>query len=328
LTGFNVIILADHDTAGNEYAEDTAKALAGVAASIRIVPYQHLWEHLDPSTRGTEPRAGEDIANWLDPSDRGGDAAKLLEICQKISAEGDKLDVWDAGETLDGITEEPRQWLMFGEFCRGFLSGLVAPGDTCKTTLRLTQAIELATGRELLGFRLYGRRKVLIICFEDDTKELRRRLRAICIHHHKIAPAELKGWLFCSNLKGDGPKIAELDAKGRKRMVGQLDRLLRDNIKEHTIDLIILDPFFKLHALNENDNPDMDFVCSALIKIAQECNVGTDCPSHTHKGAIAVGDADARRGGSAQRDAMRLDKTLTAMTEGEAKHRSRRRCRD
>jgi hypothetical protein len=41
-------------------------------------------------------------------------------------------------------------------------------------------------------------------------------------------------------------------------------------------------------------------------------------PAHTHKGAIAAGDADARRGASAQRDAGRLDYTLTTMSEDEA----------
>jgi hypothetical protein len=63
----------------------------------------------------------------------------------------------------------------------------------------------------------------------------------------------------------------------------------------------------------------MDFVCEALIDIAQHHNIAIDSPAHTHKGAIAAGDADARRGGSAQRDAGRLDYTLTVMSEEEAK---------
>jgi hypothetical protein len=81
---------------------------------------------------------------------------------------------------------------------------------------------------------------------------------------------------------------------------------------------VILDPFVKLHALNESDNPDMDFVCSLLIRIAQDCNVAIDSPAHTHKGVLVAGDADARRGASAQRDAGRLDYTFTVMSETEA----------
>jgi hypothetical protein len=191
----------------------------------------------------------------------------------------------------------------------------VAPGETGKTTLRLIQAIELATGRSLIGSRVYARAKVLIICFEDDAVELRRRLRAICIHY-RIDPAELKGWLFCRDLNG-GPKLAELNGNGQRR-IGQLDRMLRSAIARTGCALVILDPFIKIHGLNESDNPDMDFVCSTLIKIAQDCNVAIDALAHTHKGAIAAGDADARRGASAQRDAGRLDYTLTVMTETEA----------
>jgi hypothetical protein len=83
--------------------------------------------------------------------------------------------------------------------------------------------------------------------------------------------------------------------------------------------LVILDPFVKVHALNESDNPDMDYVCSLLIKIAQDYAIAVDSPAHTHKGVIQAGDADARRGASAQRDAGRLDYTFTVMSEDEAK---------
>jgi hypothetical protein len=222
----------------------------------------------------------------------------------------------DAGELLNGPLPAPRQWLTAGQFCRTFLSGLVAPGDVGKTTLRLTQAIELATGRELLGMRVFRRCRVLIVSFEDDLAELHRRLLASC-RYHDIRPDELRGWLFCRALIG-GPKLAELDAQGRRRQIGLLDKLLRQAITQRRYDLLILDPFVKLHALNESDNPDMDFVCSLLIKIAQDYNIAVDSPAHTHKGAITAGDADARRGASAQRDAGRLDYTFTVMSEAEA----------
>jgi hypothetical protein len=69
-------------------------------------------------------------------------------------------------------------------------------------------------------------------------------------------------------------KLAELDAKGRRRQIGALDGMLRWAIARTGCSLVVLDPFVKIHALNENDNPDMDFVCSALIKIAQDCGGG------------------------------------------------------
>jgi hypothetical protein len=155
---------------------------------------------------------------------------------------------------------------------------------------------------------------VLVLCLEDDKRELHRRLQAIC-KHYQINPAELDGWLFCDNIKKT--KLAERDAKGQ-HVPGPLDAMLRRAIEHYHCDLVILDPFVKLHALVENDNADMDFVCELLIDIAQTYNIAVDSPAHTHKGAIAAGDADARRGASAQRDAGRLDYTLTVMSEEEA----------
>jgi hypothetical protein len=314
LAGYHLTILADHDKKGDDYAAAARSKLGPVAASIRVVPYRHLWEQLAVETRGDNPEPHEDIKDWLDK--RQGDPAKLLWICRQIPVEGGELDEEDAGELLDSEQPPPRGWLTLGQFCRSFLSGLVAPGDVGKTTLRLTQAIELATGRELLGLRLFGRRRVLFICFEDDRQELHRRMLAIC-RYHGVAAKELRGWLFFRAVSR-APKLAELDNKGRRR-VGSLNGILRRAIVRRRCDLVILDPFIKLHALEESSNPDMDFVCDLLIKIAQDYNIAVDSPAHTHKGAIVAGDADARRGASAQRDAGRLDYTFTVMSEAEAR---------
>jgi hypothetical protein len=314
LAGRHLIILADHDQDGEKIAAAALAKLAPVAASVRVVRYAHLWDRLPPEQRGTTPKVHADVSDWLK---QGGDPAKLIDICREVGPEGTDLDEWDAGELLNSAAPKPRPWLIAGQFCRTFLSGLVAPGDVGKTTLRLTQAIELATGRTLLGLHVFQRCRVLVLSFEDDRAELHRRLLAIC-RHNNIDPAELRGWLFCRDLNG-GPKLAELDSRGRRRQVGQLDAMLRRAVTRLRCDLLILDPFVKLHALEESSNPDMDFVCSLLIKIAQDCNIAVDSPAHTHKGVIQAGDADARRGASAQRDAGRLDYTLTVMSEDEAK---------
>ena len=310
LTGYHMIILADHDEQGETLAADAQHKLAPVAASTRIVSAPFLWKHLP---NGKEPQPHDDIVDWI--ARDGGDPKALLDICREIPVEGSELDEWDAGEQLiSGEPIKPRQWLLARCFCRTFLSGLVAPGDAGKTTLRLTQAVELATGRELLGHHIYQRCRVLVISLEDDREELRRRLAAIC-KHHNINPVELKGWLFCRDLKR--VKLATRDRNG-ERQAGPLESMLRRAIARTRCDLLILDPFVKLHALAENDNADMDYVCEQLIALAQDCNIAVDSPAHTHKGAITAGDADARRGASAQRDAGRLDYTFTVMSEEEA----------
>ena len=220
-----------------------------------------------------------------------------------------RLNVWDAGETWR--TPPPREWLLGNQFCRKFLSGLLAPGATGKTALRQLQYLALATGRPLTGQHVFKRARVLQLSLEDDDDEMRRRLAAACIHH-EIDPEDLKGWLFCATPKGI--KLAEI--RDSAKVAGPLEAMLRNTIKRYQIDLIGLDPFVKLHALEENDNGAMDFVCDLLVKLAIEFNIAVDAPHHTKKGLQTAGDADAGRGASSARYAGRIMYTFTRMAEG------------
>jgi DNA polymerase len=297
-----IAIFEDNDEPGRERTKRIIGTLSVITPppDVRVISFPELQE-------------GGDVSDWL-AQDRSRGRAELLARIEAVSS-GGELNDWDAGELLGkGPKPPPRQWLYGWQLCRGFASSLVAPGDHGKTTMRLTQAVELASGRELLGHRIYQRCRVLVLCLEDDKDELWRRLLAICLHHG-VDSAELRGWLFCANF--NGAKIAE--EIGGKRVLGKLEPMLRKAIERRKPDAVILDPFVKLHALDENDNPDMDFVCSQLVKLAHEYNIAIDSPAHTRKGALTAGDSDNRRGASAQRDAARLDYTLTVMSEVEAK---------
>jgi hypothetical protein len=222
------------------------------------------------------------------------------------------LNEIDAGDDPGPIP--PRGWLLANQFCRRFLSSLVATGGTGKTALRLLQYISLAIGRSLTGEHVFRRCRVLLLSFEDDIDELNRRLAAALIHH-VIDRAELKGWLFIAAPKGI--KLAEMH-KGN-RQIGRLEKTLRDAIRRRRPDIIGLDPFVKLHALEENDNGAMDFVCDLLTQLAIEHDIAVDTPHHTKKGTLTPGDADSGRGASGIKDAGRLVHTLTTMSEDEAK---------
>jgi RecA-family ATPase len=225
---------------------------------------------------------------------------------------GAELDVRDAGD--DTEPPPPRRWLLGNQFCRRFLSGLVAPGSTGKTALRMLQCLSLAIGRALTGQHVFKRCRVLMVSLEDDSEEMRRRILAARLHYG-IKAADVKGWLFYATPKGI--KLAEI--KDRSRQAGLLEKQLRAWIEKRRPDLLMLDPFVKLHALEENDNSAMDFVCDLLVTLAIEYDIAVDAPHHTKKGQLAPGDPDAGRGGSAARDAGRLVYTLTTMGEDEAK---------
>jgi hypothetical protein len=156
--------------------------------------------------------------------------------------------------------------------------------------------------------------RVLLLSFEDGRDELQRRIAAALLHH-KINRSELKGWLYYATPKGI--KLAELQNGSRQR--GQLEQELRVNIKRLKSDIVCLDPYVKTHALEENDNSAMDFVCELLASLADDYSIAVDAPHHSRKGAATPGDPDMGRGGSSIRDAGRLVYTLTPMSEDEAK---------
>ncbi|MCP3370772.1 AAA family ATPase [Bradyrhizobium cajani] len=278
---------------------------------------------LDPANRAMLLQVAEE-EGFLDSDPRGdvppvdgfeafgdqspGDEATYA-VAAPVSSAG-SLNEWDAGEFVD--MPPPREWLLGNQFCRRFLSGLLAPGATGKTALRTLQYLALATGRPLTGQHVFKRCRVLLLSLEDDDSELQRRLAAARIHHG-IEPADLKGWLFCATPKG----IKLADMKDGARAAGPLEAMLRQVIAARQIDLLGLDPFVKLHGMEENDNGAMDFVCGILVKLAIEFNIAVDVPHHTKKGQQLAGDADAGRGASAARDAGRLMYTLTRMADGE-----------
>jgi hypothetical protein len=219
----------------------------------------------------------------------------------------------DAGD--DGELPPPRAWLLENQFCRSFISGIVAQGSVGKTTLRLLQSMALATGEPLTGQRVYRRSRVLVITLEDDLNELRRRIWALRIHHG-IEATHLKGWLF---YQAKGLGLGRLmEKRDGALMAGTFEGVLRRAIERRRPDLVILDPFAKLHGANENDNNAMDQVIEMLAGLAHEYDIAIDSPAHVRKGAAAPGDADARRGASAVRDAGRLDYTLMVMEKKEA----------
>jgi AAA domain-containing protein len=221
-----------------------------------------------------------------------------------------------AGRNLDDPIP-PRPWLLGSTFCRQVLSGLTGPGGVGKSALRLLQLITLALGLgHLVGERVYRRAKVLLVSFEDGEAEVRRRLRAACLHHD-IVEADLNNWFYywCPF-----PPLHFLDLnRDRDVVAGELGDKLKRIVKALDIGVVCVDPFVRSHGVQENSNGDIDQVASAFLQIGHECGCAVDYVHHHRKGSAAAGDVDIVRGASALVDASRLVKTVTKMTKEEAK---------
>jgi AAA domain-containing protein len=97
--------------------------------------------------RATRALLQSKLADYVD---RGSGGERAAAPSQRTSQQPPgSLDEWNAG--LDPGTIPPRQWLLGNQFCRGFISSIVAAGGTGKSALRLLQFVALALGRELSG---------------------------------------------------------------------------------------------------------------------------------------------------------------------------------
>ncbi|WP_051677320.1 AAA family ATPase [Bradyrhizobium sp. URHD0069] len=312
LKGRDVICLADNDKAGGEKAAKAGHALHGIAKSIRITSFSEL------------PEKG-DVSDWIavDPERHNADAlvARCLDTPEfdpqaatSAPAPPEPLGEWDAGDDTTEIP--PRGWLLGNIFCRRFISSVIADGGTGKSALRLAQLLSLAIGRALTAEHVFMRCKVLIVSLEDDADELKRRLRAACLHHG-IERRELKGWLFLAAPGRAGGKIMTTDQHGRP-VIGDLAAKLANTIKTRQIDIVSLDPFVKAHSVEENSNSLIDEVVQVLSDLAGEFDIAVDVPHHTSKGPADPGNPNRGRGASSMKDAGRLVYTLTTMTPEEA----------
>src|SRR5262245_28106390 len=89
-----------------------------------------------------------------------------------------------------------RQWLHAGHYIRQQVVMTVAPGGYGKTTLLITNAVEMCTGLGLLGSAPPGgAMRVAYWNAEDPEDEVERRVAATCLRHN-IDPEALRGRLF------------------------------------------------------------------------------------------------------------------------------------
>ena len=196
LRGADIVILNDNDVSGRAHADAAARMSAGVAARVRMLDLAKHWPEV-------AAKKGGDVSDGLAAGRTREELDALIAAAPEFAPAGELADLgeWNAGddEELWGHIP-PREWLLGNIFCRGFLSSLLADGGTGKTALRIAQMISLAAGRSLTGEHVFQRCRVLIISLEDSARELRRRIRAACIHHG-VWRADLNGQLFIVTLK-------------------------------------------------------------------------------------------------------------------------------
>ena len=211
-----------------------------------------------------------------------------------------------------------RQWVYGKHLIRRFLSTTVAPGAVGKSSLVLVEAIAMATGRALTGVSVPKRLRVWYWNGEDPLEEIERRVAAICIHYG-INGRELEGYLFLDSGRTSSIVLASRTKEGAKVAEPLVDELI-EQIREHEIDVLIIDPFVSSHRLAENSNDEIDLVAKTWNRIADGGDAAIELVHHVRKGMGPAGEytVEDGRGAVALLAAARSARVLNPMTKNEA----------
>lgn len=210
----------------------------------------------------------------------------------------------------------PRQWLYGHHLIRRFVSMTVSPGGIGKSTLLLTEAVAMASGKQLLHDAPGRPLRVWYWNGEDTIEELQRRVAAIC-KRYGISESDLRGRLFIDSGRDLPICVATADRSGTTIATPTVEAL-DEAIREHQIDVLIVDPFVSTHMVPENDNMMMEVVARQFAEIADRTGCAIELVHHTRKSREEP-SADDARGASAMVNRARAVRVLSRMSAGDAK---------
>lgn len=202
---------------------------------------------------------------------------------------------------------DPRPWIYGRVLMRGVVSATIAPGGVGKTSLLIAEALAMATGRPLLNEVVHGGpQHVWLFNLEEPEDELARRIQAAALHH-AVSATDIDNRLFVNAGPDNALLTANVKIAGYIQEETFLD--LERAIRQRGIDVLVLDPFVSSHALDENDNVQIDRVVKRWSRLAQSASCAVHIIHHTRKSDQTIGSESAR-GAKALVDAARMVRVL------------------
>jgi hypothetical protein len=232
---------------------------------------------------------------------------------------------WSPDELKVSFSNIPhRKWLYSTYLIRGEITVLAAPGGAGKTALATGIAVEIATGTELLGEKIFKAHdlKVLVINGEDSDIEIRRRIWAFCSAYANKIPVQSPAQLSVAG--ANDQQVQRLSFLTTDRNFSTVDQngfqVLESALTALGPDLLILDPLVAFcGGGNMNDNAVMAQVIRELKRLATKFDCSILVVHHTRKGAGGDdNNAEAISGASAIVNLARRAIMPVLMTEREA----------
>jgi AAA domain-containing protein len=209
-----------------------------------------------------------------------------------------------------------RDWLYGRLLVRRFLTVTIAPGGVGKSSLIAAEALAMVSGRDLLGVQPMRRLRVWLWNLEDPQEETTRKVQAASKHFHLTAD-DISERLFVNSGRDHALVIAK-EARGGTIVLRPVIENLVQQVKEHAIDVLEVDPFVSCHEVFENDNSAIDMIAKEWSRVAELANCAVHLVHHTRKAPAGTEvTTDSSRGAKALTDAARVARALNQMTEEE-----------
>lgn len=195
-----------------------------------------------------------------------------------------------------GPTEEmpPTPWIYGAHMVRRRVSVTVAPGGVGKSMLAMSEALAVATGRPLMGQKVWGAHSVLVWNGEDSEEDLRKRFRCAC-KQFGLVQADLVGKLYIKGADTWPVKLVIASKGGEVTVVEKAVDALKAYIDQRNIALVIFDPLVAMHMVSENDNGQMEVVFRVLREIAHDCDCAVEVVHHSNKEGAKHSDEGGER---------------------------------
>jgi hypothetical protein len=179
---------------------------------------------------------------------------------------------------------EEHRWLVEGLWADEAVGIVGGEPKCCKSFLALDMAVAVATGRPCLRhFEVPRAGRVLLFAAEDALHVVRQRLEGIC--------------------RAAGIALAEVDVQVITAPSVRLDvdsdrKALAETIAELQPRLLILDPFVRLHRIDENVSGEVAPLLAFLRELQRRHHLAVLLVHHARKGGAKMRAGQALRGSS------------------------------
>lgn len=211
----------------------------------------------------------------------------------------------------------PRRWLYGKHLIRRFVSLDIAAGGIGKSSVKVGEALAMASGRDLYSKGLpAGPLVVWLYNLEDPAEETERRIHAAA-KRFRISEEDVAERLYADSGRDQPLILATETPNGAQIATPVVDALIAE-LTARAVDVLVVDPFVSSHQLSENDNRAIDMVVKQWAMIADRCDCSINLVHHVRKQNGTEATADSARGASSLIGAARSVMVYNRMTKEEA----------